>query len=117
MSERITDKELKELLQKINKEDLLAIFGISQPGLIVKFGMTQEELDDIAEMLYTYMAYIVPVDVGDIVKLDSKEYIVTCVYTDNSVDLLRTDEQNKKINMGIYRNRVEVISKLEYLEV
>ena len=65
----------------------------------------------IADKLIDYFNYDVPVKLGDIVVIKESTYVVTCVYTDNSVDLL--GENAKKVNKGLYGIEVSKIDELQ----
>lgn len=100
--------KLKELLKEINDDDLRAMFNTAYPTSILgNMFKAKEELEK-------YMEYVLPVSLGDIVLINETKYVVTCVYTDNSVDIL--DWKLNKKNVGLYNKTVKVIGKLDVIQ-
>lgn len=110
MNTNFTEKEIEGLLKEINDDDLRKMFSTSVVSFIKN---KPEEL--IVKELIKYLEYEVPVNIGDIVKIKNNTYVVTCVYTDNSVDLL--GESAKKENKGLYNVEVTKVGKLQRITV
>ena len=106
MSSVFSDKQIIEYLKDINDDDLRTMFGSSIISII-----KNKPQDMIADKLIDYFNYDVPVKLGDIVVINESKYIVTCVYTDNSVDLL--GESVKKVNKGLYGTNVTKVGELQ----
>ena len=104
-----TEKELEKLLKCINSNDLKEMFGACFSSVILAKDSTE-----VINKLKKYSLYDVPVALGNIVEIEGKRYIVTCVYTDNSVDLLSEDAT--KYNVGLYKKDVKVVGKLQCIE-
>lgn len=102
-------EELKKLINEINDDDLKKMFGTAYSATILN-----EDLEKIKEKLDTYLEYDVPVRLGNIVEFNGETYVVTCVYTDNSVDLLSKDATKK--NVGLYMETVKVTGKLDVIK-
>ena len=100
------DKELSALLKGINDEDLKTTFGTAATVVI-------EKQADAEEKFRKYLEYDVPVRIGDIIEYKGKNYCVTCVYTDNSVDICGEDAD--KENIGLYKKDVKVIGKMQVI--
>ena len=111
MSDVFTEKQIKDFLSEINDDDLKMMFGFSIPATIT-FRFTREEIE---EKLLDYWDYDVSVSIGDIIEIDEKTYTVTCVYTDNSVDLLSEDAM--KTNKGLYNKVFKKVGKLQCITV
>ena len=103
------NKVLREALTNINKDDLLMMFGSSYASYI----MTTKGAKEVEEKLTEYYKYDVPVNLGDIIEYRYEQYVVTCVYTDNSVDLLSKDA--KKQNVGLYNKPIKKVGKLQVI--
>lgn len=99
-------EELVKILKEINDDDLRTMFGTAVVSVI-------EKQDDIIEKLNKYLDYK-PVHLGDIIEYFGEKYCVTCVYTDNSVDIC--GENAQKRNVGLYKRDVKVIGRLEIVE-
>ena len=99
-------EELTKILKEINDDDLRSLFGTAVVSLI-------EKQDDVVEKLNEYLNYE-PVRLGDIVEYLGEKYCVTCVYTDNSVDIC--GENAQKRNVGFYKKDVKVVGRLEIVE-
>ena len=99
--------DLKTKLGKINNNDLITMFGTS-----LIYTITSKP--DAEEKLNKYCNYEVPVRLGDIIEYQDKRYCVTCVYTDNSVDICGEDASKK--NIGLYMKDVKVIGKLQVIK-
>ena len=97
--------ELVKILKEINDDDLRTMFGTSVVSVI-------EKQDDVIEKLNKYLDYE-PVQLGDIIEYFGEKFCVTCVYTDNSVDICGEDTQKR--NIGLYKKDVKVIGKLEII--
>ena len=110
MSTVFTTQQLDAFLKEINGDDLKKMFDSS----ILSF-IKQKSQEVIEEKLTEYWSYVVPVKIGDVVKINNLEYIVTCIYTDNSVDLLGKDV--KKTNRGLYGVPVNKVGELQCITV
>lgn len=98
-------REIEKTIQKVNKDDLCTVFGASYAYTIMKKEGYKKKLDE-------YLKWKVPVKIGDIIKsATGGTDVVTCVYTDNSVDLLNEDGVKK--NVGLYGKKVEVVGFLK----
>lgn len=106
MSTVFTDKQIVEYLKEINDDDLRTMFGSSIISCIKN--KPQEFVED---KLFEYFAYDMPVKLGDIIEFKDTKYVVTCVYTDNSVDLL--NENANKINKGLYNVQITKVGELQ----
>ena len=111
MNEILTTNQLKMLLEEINSDDLKIMFNHSLSPLIIK----NFQPETIQNKLFEYYSYKIPVSLGDIVEMNNKTYTVTCIYTDNSVDLL--SENCKKSNIGLYKVNLSVVGKLQCITV
>lgn len=100
-----------DMLSEINKEDLKTLFGTSSVFFIEK----SIKEADIEDALTDYLLYNIDVSIGDVIKIIDVTYVVSLIYTDNSVDLITTD--GDKINTGLYNVDFEIISKLNVMEV
>lgn len=100
-------KAIREYLNKINKDDLLAMFGSSVVSYIMNMA-------DMESKLLDYLQYDVSVNIGDIIEYKYEKYVVTCVYTDKSVDIL--GDNAKKQNVGLYNKKVKTIGKLQVIK-
>ena len=105
-----TTKQVETFLKEINSDDLKTMFGTSTVAIIKC--RSQETLE---EELTAYWDYFLQIGIGDIIVTDGEEYVVTCVYTDNSVDLL--SKEGTKMNKGLYKVPYVVIGKLECFTV
>lgn len=110
-------KNIKTELKDINDTDLKVMFGTTILSSIVRESMTELQFNEVLNKLYAYYEYDVPVCIGDVISMNGEDYAVTCVYTDNSVDLLSCTDNSKKINTGLYNIPVSKISKLTCIEV
>ena len=110
MNTNFTEKQIVDFLNEINDDDLRTMFATS----IVSF-IKNKPKDFITDKLLEYLKYNVQVKIGDIVKIKNETYVVTCIYTDNSVDLL--GENAKKVNKGLYNVEVEKVGKLQCITV
>lgn len=104
------NNKFEDLLKKINDDDLVTMFNTHFP---VSISNRAKELN-VESKLDEYSKYEIPVCLGDIIKFQEKTYVVTCIYTDNSVDIL-SEDANKK-NVGLYMKDVEVVGKLEVIQ-
>lgn len=102
-------EKLKKKLNKINNDDLKTMFNTSYAGTIVL-----EDLDIVEETLRDYDEYDIRVHIGDIVEFQGKQFVVTCVYTDNSVDLLSYDNA-MKTNVGLYCKSIKVTGRCDII--
>ena len=102
--------ELEKELRKINDDDLKTMFQTASVFMILK------DLSKAATELEQYLKYDVPVWLGDIIEFQNSKYCVTCVYTDNSVDILDLGENASKRNVGLYKKEVKVIDKLQVIK-
>lgn len=97
--------EVEKIIKKINRDDLMHMFQAQYSYVIMK-------KEGYSEKLKKYLQWKLPVKLGDVIKIDSNETnVVTCVYTDNSVDLL--DEKGEKRNVGLYGKRVKIVDALK----
>lgn len=101
------NKVMSNLIKEINDEDLRTMFGVSSAVLI-------EKQPDAEDKLNAYLEWIMPVYIGDIIEYQGKKYVVTCVYTDNSVDICGEDATKK--NIGVYMKKVEVVGRLQRIK-
>lgn len=104
------NKELEKIIKEINDDDLRTMFTTTIPSIILR------DLSNAAMELEEYLKYDIPVRVGDVIKFQDKKYCVTCIYTDNSADVLVLDGYPIKRNIGLYKKEAEVISKLEIIK-
>lgn len=98
--------ELAKTLKEINDDDLRTMYGTTVVSVI-------EKQNDAMEKLIKYLDYET-VRIGDIVEYLDKKYCVTCVYTDNSVDICGEDGVKK--NVGFYMKDVKVVGRLEIIK-
>lgn len=105
-----TEKQLEEYLKGINRDDLISMFNSSVASFIKN--RPQEEVEN---KLIEYISYDVPASLGDVIKIVDDVYVVTCVYSDNSVDLL--SDKAKKINKGLYGVSVSKVGELQCITV
>lgn len=99
-------KQVEDALKKINSDDLKMMFGTSIVSII-----STHPMETIEEKLQAYDTYVVPVSIGDVIDIQGENYTVTCVYTDNSVDLLDKDAEKK--NVGLYNINITIVDKLD----
>ena len=102
-------RELEALIKDINDDDLKHMFNSTCASIICA-----KDLDVVASKLMKYIEYTPDLAVGDMIKFNGKQYVVTLIYTDNSVDLVGEDGQ--KINTGIYGKEVLYCGKLDCFE-
>lgn len=103
-----TYESLKKMLDEICDDDKKVMFGKTYTSAILI------NLEEAKEKLEVYENYDVPVYLGDIIEYNGEEYVVTCIYTDNSVDILGKDAQ--KHNVGLYKKNVKRVGRLEVIE-
>lgn len=106
MNEVFTAQQIDAFLKEINGDDLKKLFDTS----IVSF-IKQKPQEVIEEKLTEYWDYVIPVHLGDIIEINSVKYVVTCIYTDNTVDLL--SEEISKTNIGLYKVNFTKVGELE----
>ena len=97
---------ISKMLKEINDDDLKTMFGSTITSVI-------EKQSDVEDKLLEYLNYYPPVYIGDIIEYQDKTYVVTCVYTDNSVDICGEDADKK--NIGLYMKNVKKIGELQYI--
>lgn len=104
-------EELKKKLNEINDDDLKVMFDTAFVQTIIN-----KDTDIITGKLEEYYKYDIPVSLGDMIEFQNGEYVVTCLYTDNSVDLL--SKFGHKKNVGLYQkeNEIKMIGKLEVIQ-
>lgn len=98
--------DLGKKLKQINDGDLKTMYGTTVVSLI-------EKQEDAEEKLNVYLEYEPPVHIGDIIEFQGKTYCVTCVYTDNSVDICGEDAT--KQNIGLYMKLVKKVGRLQVI--
>ena len=98
--------ELLKKLKDINDDDLKTMFGTTVISLI-------EKKPDVEEKLKEYLDFEFPAYFGDIIEYNGERYVVTCVYTDNSVDICGKDADKK--NIGLYMKDIKVVVKLQVI--
>lgn len=103
-----TDKQINDFLKEINNSDLIKMFNSS----VVSFIKTRPQ-EEVEKKLTEYWEYELPVTFGDIVEINNVTYVVTCIYTDNSVDLLTCGTDIKKKNIGLYGVDVKKVGTLQ----
>ena len=103
-------KELENIIKEINNDDLRTMFQTTLPSIILR------DLSNATTELEEYLKYDVPVCLGDIVEFKGKNYCVTCIYTDNTVDILSLGEIARKENIGLYKKEITVIGKLQVIK-
>ena len=109
--------EIKSRLNNICEDDLKTMFQTSFASSIITNATSYTRMVQIMETINEYNKYQIPCWIGDIILYDKQTWIVTCVYTDNSVDLLSKSEKIKKINTGLYLKNFAVIGQLEKITV
>lgn len=102
--------EMEKLLKEVNDDDLRAMFGTIVIPTITK------DMDKVFKEMEKYVKYEVPVRLGDIIELKGKRYCVTCIYTDNTIDILTLDEAPTKKNVGIYKQEVKTVGRLQIIK-
>lgn len=104
--------ELEKILKEINNDDLRTMFQTAVVSIIL------QDLDKATTELEQYLQYEVPTYIGDIIEILGKKYCVTCVYTDNTVDVLSLEENEKvtKNNIGLYKKEIKIIGKLQVIK-
>lgn len=100
---------LRKKLNKINDDDLKTMFNTSYVATIIT-----EDIDIVEQVLEDYDEYDPRVHIGDIVEFQGKQFVVTCIYTDNSVDLLSYDNA-MKTNVGLYCKSIKVTGKCDVI--
>lgn len=103
-------KELEKIIKEINNDDLRTMFQATTPSIILR------DLTNATMELEEYSKYNVPVWIGDIIEFHDEKYCVTCVYTDNSVDILKLGENVSKQNVGLYKKEIKIIDKLQVIK-
>lgn len=98
--------EVSKTLKEINNDDLKTMFN----STIVSF---IERQSDVKEKLTEYLNYDPPC-LGDIIEYLNEKYAVTCVYTDNSVDICGKDSTKK--NVGLYKKDIKVVGRLQLIK-
>ena len=106
-----TMQDLEKLLKEINDDDLKTMFNTSSVAMIK--GKSPEL---ITEQLLEYWDYDIPVRIGDVIEFENEVYTVTCIYTDNSADLLNA-EGTHKLNKGFYKVPYVEVGKLTCITI
>ena len=114
-----TMKKLFDKVLIINREDRKKLFGFTTEKEMISAindGMTS--YDSIIKTLQWYEdVYDVPYWIGDILEdKDKNQWIVTCVYTDNSIDLITRFGDVKRKNCGTISNFFTKIGKIEKIK-
>lgn len=104
------NKEMEKLLKEVNDDDLRAMFGSIVIPTITR------DMDKVIKEMETYLEYEVPFNIGDIIELTGKRYCVTCVYTDNTIDILVMDETPTKQNIGVYKREIKTVGKCQIIK-
>lgn len=102
--------ELEKILKEINNDDLRTMFQTAVVSIIL------QDLNKATTEVEQYLEYEVPTCLGDIIEILGKKYCVTCVYTDNTVDLLELGENPTKNNVGLYKKEIKIIGKLQVIK-
>lgn len=98
--------EVAKTLKEINDDDLKTMFNSSIVSFI-------ERQSGVEEKLTEYLNYDPP-RLGDIIEYLGETYTVTCVYTDNSVDICGKDATKK--NVGLYKKDIKVVGRLQLIK-
>ena len=106
MSKVLTEQDIDVFLKEINGDDLKKLFDTSVLSFI-----KMKPQEEIEAKLVKYWEYTVPVNLGDIIEINGLKYVVTCIYTDKTVDLL--SEDIIKINTGLYKANITKVGELE----
>ena len=112
-------KETVDKILAINRDDRKKLFGFTTEKEMITAIKDGNTTDDIvrATLKWYEEDYNIPVWTGNILKdTDGNQWIVTCVYTDNSVDLISRTGEIKRKNCGAISNKFEVIGKLDKIK-
>lgn len=106
---------LIECASKICLEDLITMFNCGKETLKTKLKNGTLKESFVEERLREYMEDYESPFTGDIIEWKGVEYIVTCAYTDNSVDLINRYGEKiiRKTECGLYDENWKKIGKLE----
>ena len=104
----IPTKKLIDRYKDINEDDRKILFGFSTESDLRSF-MFKENVtcDEIMELIDWFKnEYMVPFWTGDVItkETDGTKWIVTCVYTDGSIDLISAEGKIERRNIGTLRN-------------
>lgn len=104
----IPSKKLIDRFKAVNEEDRIIMFGFKTENEL-RSSMLKEEIssEEIIELLEWFEnTYMIPFWTGDILsnETDGSVWIVTCVYTDGSIDLISAEGKVKRKNVGTLRN-------------
>lgn len=117
MIDSVIVKEMRDSLKSINDTDLRTMFTSAFPSIIISENSTDAKYSEVLDKLCQYYKYDLPVSIGDVIVMDGEKYVVTCAYTDNSVDLHNCTDNSKKINTGLYMKNLDKVSKLEHIKI
>lgn len=99
---------VRELVKDIPTEDLKLIFG---SGYTTAFAIEKDYiLEDIVELLQLYNSTVdtifEAIKTGTILSFeqDERKWVVTCIYTDNTVDLVSYDGKVERKNISVYKH-------------
>lgn len=109
-------KETVDKILAINRNDRKKLFGFTtEKEMIQAIKDNITTVMDIKKVLKWYEEeYKFPFWTGDIVKdKDDEKWIITCVYTDNSIDLISESKVIKRKNCGMLSSNLVKVGKLE----
>lgn len=109
---------LLKRFKNINDHDKKEIFGFSKEGeLFTAFRKNEINEEDLESLLDWYENdYICPFWTGCILKdVNNQEWIVTCVYTDNSIDLISREDEIQRTTIGSLGSSYVKIGSLEVI--
>ena len=104
----VASKKLIDSYKDINEDDRKVLFGFSTEADLRSF-MFKEEVtcDEIMEVINWFKnEYMIPFWIGDVImnETNGSRWIVTCVYTDGSIDLISAEGKVERKNIGTLRN-------------
>lgn len=99
---------------KTNYDDMKTLFGVCCPTEIMLKAISIDELIKLNDDVIQYFSWVLPVNNGDIIKINNSVYTVVCTYTDNTIDVVNLSGIHD--NIGIYKNNIEIIGKLDMME-
>ena len=111
--------ELLTRFREINEYDRNQMFGFKKESDLFKEVKEGKLTEDEIDMYLTWYEkeYVSPFWNGDILKdnSDDSEWIVTCIYTDGSIDLIPKEGKIQRKNTGTIGTDYEKIGSLEVI--
>ena len=111
--------DLVKRFRAINECDRGHLLGVNKESELFTAVRNGELDEETIELFLTWFEkeYIIPFWTGDILKDtdDDSEWIVTCIYTDGSIDLISSNGNIKRENTGTMGNEYIKVGFLEVI--